>query len=863
MLGHPEGDTQSIADAFRDARFIPSVTHVSESELRAESVPGYDIVISNFECARLLKSSSCLQDGPPWIVVADQSGDVPEQSAIQAGAQDYLAINQLSRLGLVVKRVLEQDQLRRKEQRTRKSESEARQSLALALKTAKMGIWEWDLETDSLNWSPECLELIGLTNPGATFDDYYERLSPADAEQLKTAIGLALTEKKSFSVEVRVTRPDRKTYWLWNSGQFDEVHPDSPGRFVGIVQDVTERVVAQHTLAERESRLKAAQRMAGLGVWEWDYDQTIWWSDEVYRIAGHDPNSFVPTREACGRLLPEEARTLMRDAIRKSTESNTSYRLKHQIRRADGELRWLDSFGAVERSCDGTPVKGWGICKDITDEQNIDNDLRESEQRFRESEMRYAAISEITRSVTFAVRFNQPNKFDVEWVRPRYGMLSGYTEDDLRRDGWDILFHREDHGKVLELLRNASQGRVDRNEFRLLTKSGQQLIVLMQVMLFQQGPGTGEGLVVGGILDITAIKAIEVALRTSEERFQLALRGANEGLWDLDFERRDIFYSPRWKSILGYRDDELENEFHIWPELVHPDDRQAAREHLRTFLKSGQENYESEFRMRHKSGEYRDILSRGFVNRDEKGRPTRMVGTHQDITERKQADEELRASRQRLEVLSRQLITTREAELRHLARELHDEIGQGLTATKMNLRAIQLAVSDQLKKRLEESVSLIDHTVNQVRNLSLNMRPPHLDDLGLAATLHWYLKQQAKVGGFEEHLSVQPPDLVVPADLATVCYRVTQEAVTNAMRHADAKTIVIELCEVDGELSLKIRDDGAGFDVEAAREHAAKGKSLGLISMQERAHLAGGQFEILSEPARGTTVSARFRLTRL
>ncbi|WP_010584646.1 PAS domain-containing sensor histidine kinase [Schlesneria paludicola] len=862
MLGHPERETQCIADAFRSARYVPSVTHVSATELRAESVPGYDIVVSDFECARLLKASSWLLDGPPWIVVADQGGEALEQSAIQAGAQEYLALNQLGRLGHVVKRVLERDQLRRTEQRTRQSESDARRSLALALKTARMGVWEWELETNVLHWSPECLEMIGLATFDATFEDYYKLLSPVDADRLKTVIESALAKRESFSVEVRLNRPDRKTCWLWNSGQFDEGHAGIPGRFVGIVQDVTERVTAQHTLAESESRLKAAQRMAGLGVWEWDFDQTIWWSEEVYRIAGYDPRSIVPTREECLRVLPDEAQSFIRTAVRESIDSNTSYRLKHQIRRADGELRWLDSFGTVERACDGTPVRLWGICKDITDQQRVDNDLRESEQRFRESEMRYAAISEITRSVTFAGRFSQPAMFEVEWVRPRYGMLSGYTDEDLKRDGWGVLFHPDDHGKVLQLLNNASQGRIDRNEARLITKSGKQLIVLMQVMLFERGPGVGEGLIVGGILDITAIKAIEVALRTSEERFQLALRGANEGLWDLDLERKCIFYSPRWKSILGYRDEEVSNEFDTWLELVHPEDRSSAREHLRSFLKSTQENYESEFRMRHKSGEYRDILSRGFVNRDAQGRPTRMVGTHQDITERKQADEELRASRQRLEVLSRQLITTREAELRHLARELHDEIGQGLTATKMNLRAIQMSVSEQLKKRLEESVSLIDHTVDQVRNLSLNMRPPHLDDLGLAATLHWYLKQQAKIGGFVDHLSVTPPDLVVPTDLATVCYRITQEAVTNAMRHAGARQIEIQLREADGELTLKIQDDGAGFNVAAARERAAEGNSLGLISMQERANLADGQFEIVSEPAKGTTVFARFRLTR-
>ena len=860
MLGHRERDTQAIADAFRNALNSPSVTRISSAEFRFEIVSEYDIVVCNLEGIRLLKSCSRPTGGPPWVVVDEHDGDTCEQSAILAGAQGYVSISQLGRLGLVVKRILNRRQLHEHPIPARKSESDARRSLGLALKTARMGVWEWDLATNTIEWSPECMEMIGLATSNATLDDYCDRLSSDDAMLLRTAVESAVARQQSFSVEVRLILSNHTTRWFWNSGQFDEGSAGMPGRFIGIVQDVTERVVAQHSLSASESRLKAAQRMAGLGIWEWDFNKTVWWSDELYRIAGHDPMLFTPTRDSCIEILPADAQSMIRSAVYGTIKTSSSYRLKHQIVRSDGRLRWLDSFGVLERDCDGTPVRLWGICKDITEQQDADNELRASEQRFRESEMRYAAISEITRNVTFAIRFFHDGRFDVEWMRPRYGMLSGYTEDDFRREGWKILFHPDDHDKVLELLKSACEGRVDRNEVRIITKAGKELNVLMQGMLFERGPKMGEGVVVGGILDITETKAIELALRASEERFQLALRGANEGLWDYDVERDHVFFSPRWKSMLGYGEDELSNTVDTWLSLVHPDDRVVARTRLRKFLSSTQEIYESEFRMRHKSGDFRDILSRGFVNRNEQGRPVRMVGTHLDITERKQADEELRSSRQRLEVLSRQLIRTREAELRHLARELHDEIGQGLTATKMNLRAIQSMVGDHLKRRLEESVSLIDLAVKQVRNLSLNMRPPHLDDLGLAAALHWYLKQQARVAGFEDHLSVCPSNLVVPIDLATVCYRITQEAVTNAIRHAGARRLEIQLWQAGEFLHLRIRDDGVGFNVESARQHAANGTSLGLISMQERANLAGGQFEIDSQEGSGTTISALFPL---
>lgn len=231
-----------------------------------------------------------------------------------------------------------------------------------------------------------------------------------------------------------------------------------------------------------------------------------------------------------------------------------------------------------------------------------------------------------------------------------------------------------------------------------------------------------------------------------------------------------------------------------------------------------------------------------------------------DITERKQLEQELRTSRQRLESLSRQLITTQEAERRHLARELHDEFGQMLTAMKMNLRAVQRSAHAISPAQLNETISTIDQATVQVRNLALNMRPPHLDTLGLVATLHWYLKSQAELAGFHEKLTVDPPEIQISSELATVCFRITQEAVTNAVRHAYPKEIEIELRKYDSELHLVIRDDGKGFDVTAARLRASKGSSLGLISMQERANLTGGQMEIESIPGQGTTIHARFPL---
>jgi signal transduction histidine kinase len=224
--------------------------------------------------------------------------------------------------------------------------------------------------------------------------------------------------------------------------------------------------------------------------------------------------------------------------------------------------------------------------------------------------------------------------------------------------------------------------------------------------------------------------------------------------------------------------------------------------------------------------------------------------------------EQIRAGRERAQVLSQQLMEAQEAERRHLARELHDEIGQALTAVKINLQAVQRALGESAAQpRLEESVTIVDRALQQVRNLSLDLRPSLLDDLGLVAALRWYVDRLAQRTGFVAEFVADPPGIRAPANLETACFRVAQEALTNVVRHARAHHVRVELLQHDTELHLLVRDDGIGFEVAAARQRAARGGSLGLLGMQERVLLIRGRIDIQSVPGQGTEIRIRLPLT--
>ncbi len=269
-------------------------------------------------------------------------------------------------------------------------------------------------------------------------------------------------------------------------------------------------------------------------------------------------------------------------------------------------------------------------------------------------------------------------------------------------------------------------------------------------------------------------------------------------------------------------------------------------------------------------GEERAIesLQRGATDYVLKHRLARLVPAVkralQEVNERmeRQLAERTREDYSRkLQVLSRRLVAAQETERRHLARELHDEIGQALTVAQINLQALLLAPGTQKTgPRLRASLEVIEQVLEQVHDISLNLRPSILDDLGLEPALRWFTERQVALIGLKARFHADPLAQRLDPVIETECFRVAQGALTNVVRHAQAKTVSVELRQEAGQLHLRVRDDGVGFEVATVREQAVRGASLGLLSMEERAALAGGGLEFTSTPKQGTEVHAWFPL---
>jgi two-component system sensor histidine kinase UhpB len=289
---------------------------------------------------------------------------------------------------------------------------------------------------------------------------------------------------------------------------------------------------------------------------------------------------------------------------------------------------------------------------------------------------------------------------------------------------------------------------------------------------------------------------------------------------------------------------------------------------FREFLHSeGGEVHYGRFRHIKRTGEQVDVDGVGHLVAW-RGRPARLVQIN-DVTERlrtqqtlERLNRELELSHERLRALSRRLFEVQEEERRRLARDLHDDVGQALTALKIQLESVARAGGEAAaRSRVDECVDTVQHTLERVRQLSLSLRPPQLDDLGLAAAVRSHLDRQARVAGLQAHFETEDAPQELAPDTETACFRVAQEAINNVLRHARARNLWVRLFTAGGRLAISVRDDGRGFDLDSVRERSANGSSLGLIGMEERMALAGGSFELRSSPGQGTILLATFPLT--
>ena len=586
------------------------------------------------------------------------------------------------------------------------------------------------------------------------------------------------------------------------------------GNFQSVLLDVSHRKQLQKQRDESERRYAelVEQAQEGISVRRPNGD-FLFVNDSFCRMLGYDREELLRLniREV---VHPDDAETV--EQVQRMSHGEHLHVTK-RMRRKDGQV--------IHVEVSARRLRGGDIQSTVQDV----SERKQAEQRFR-------AMVEGSPNAMLMV----DEAGIIAMANPQSGKLFGYAPSELLGRSVEQLvperfraahpglrggYNRDPHVRAMG---------ADR-ELYALSKGGAEIPVEIGLNPI----ATAEGhFVLATILDISARKLAEAARLESEQRYQDLVEQAADAIWLRDADGRMVFVNEAGCRLLGYtREELLESRS---SDLIHVTDPHTASDidALKPLATVRVERV-----MRHKDGH--PIPVEASAHRLADG--SVQVISH-DISERKRIESELRQ-------LSRRLGEAQETERRAIARELHDEVGQSLTATRINLRDLgQQATGTPLQKRLTDTEELIAELLGKVRQMSLDLHPSVLDDLGLVPALRWCVRTRAGGGPLQVQMDV-PDELPRFGDMAEITlFRVFQEALSNVLKHAGASHLAVQLRYADGRLRLTLKDDGRGFDAEAARREALSGKSLGLPGMQERVRLAGGELTMDSAPGKGTEI---------
>jgi PAS domain S-box-containing protein len=515
---------------------------------------------------------------------------------------------------------------------------------------AKIGNWHLDIVSDEVFWSKEVLAMYGkgVDDVAPNNTEWKKMIHTDDWHRLTSHVNIAILGECDYNIEYRIRR--------FGSGEIRHIHSlgelvyenDIPVRLIGVDQDITDRKETEFELLESQNRYFNFISNSSEGICRIEMKEPVPIDlSEKELVKAINKNAVIAEVNAA---LAEMYGLQMEDMIDKpATDFAPDYgeraslvisRKDHHVRDVetvdvdkDGNIIHLsESFhGEIQ---DGKLIRLWGVQRDITETKKAQIELQESEERFRElvdtlnsGVAIYKVINDGKSGSDYIIQ--EFNEFSLKHEKMKKEEVVGKSLKDIRPN-------IDDYGLI--------------DTFRKVWKTGEPTFFPAKIYVDEKYSNYYEnrvfrlssGEIVAVYDDVSIRENTFVKIKESQKRFDLAMKASQDGLFDWNLETNDIYYSPGWKSMLGYEYDEIPNDFSIWESNTHPDDVKLSWQMIEEVKSKQRDRFEIEFKMKHKDGHWVDILSRAEAVFDENNEAVRIIGTHVDITERKKAEEKIK-----------------------------------------------------------------------------------------------------------------------------------------------------------------------------------------------------------------------------
>jgi PAS domain S-box-containing protein len=760
----------------------------------------------------------------------------------------------------------------------------------LAARASSEALWEWDFTTEQAYISPSYTQILGWPSEDfRKFDRWPDYLHPDDKKQTIDSYETALSNPsiEKWEQEYRYRRSDGTYVYVHDKAYIVRNAEGTPVKVIGALKNINDQKIAEEELKKSNERFRLAGRAASDAIYDWNISTNdLHWGEGLQLLFGFNPNEVTITDWA--ELVHPNDRKKTTDSLSETlaNPSKKIWKAEYLFATAAGGYKSVLENAYIIRDAEGIATRMIGSMQDFSERKFNEQILSLERSIFELSANPDVPLEKVVTSLVDGMADLLPTAIAAVTVvnedkSIRHLIAPGLPEafvETLKttrlegRENWCGPSVYEKKTIIIENIENSDWSELKQAAAAHNIKSYWSLPIVHAsgnvigcLSIYHRDPKTPTATQSSTLERLRNILRIVIEnrfalqqIKMANERFDIMMKATHDLIWDWNLETNIIYRDPvGLKKVYGFDENYPIEKIFVWLDRVHPDDRGKVKNMIDRILTAETENnFDVEYRFKRGDGTYSYVFDRGIIIRNHEGRPIRMIGAAQDVSERKRLEMELLVTElEHQKAINQATVDSQETERTEIARELHDNVNQVLTTTKLYLDLA--STSPDLKDELiVKSSKNIINVINEIRQLSRSLMDPSIGDLGLIESIKDLIENINLTGKIQVSLKAGAEmESLLDKNQKLTIFRIIQEALNNSIKHSKANKVKISFKHRHKDAEVVIEDDGVGFDVNTVK------KGAGLKNIQNRIYLINGKHNVQSLPGKGARLIINFPIT--